>query len=74
MVTLRGLDFASVKAQVEAAAQWLQSQTPAPTSSSPQGQGQGWCPVHQVPMKRNDKNGRQWWSHKTAEGWCKGRG
>jgi hypothetical protein len=34
----------------------------------------GWCAVHNVEMKLNDKHGRQWWSHRTAEGqWCKGR-
>ena len=56
----------------------------------PQGQGQlspqqfnalaqhrpmtGVCPLHQVAMKENHKDGRSWWSHKTPEGqWCKGR-
>ena len=34
----------------------------------------GVCPIHGVQMKLNDKNGRQWWSHKTPDGWCKGRG
>jgi hypothetical protein len=34
----------------------------------------GFCAVHNVEMKLNDKNGRQWFSHRTAEGqWCKGR-
>ena len=32
------------------------------------------CPVHNVAMQENHKNGRSWWSHKTPEGqWCKGR-
>jgi hypothetical protein len=66
MVTLRGLDFASVKAHVEQAAQWLQAGAPA-TPPAPQ------CPIHKVPMKENQKNGRIWLSHKTPEGWCKGR-
>jgi nucleoid-associated protein YgaU len=35
----------------------------------------GWCAVHNVQMQHNDKNGRSWWSHRTADGqWCKGRG
>jgi hypothetical protein len=29
------------------------------------------CPIHGVPLKRQQKNGRSWWSHKTADGrWC----
>jgi hypothetical protein len=33
----------------------------------------GWCMVHQVPRKRQQKDGRTWYSHKTPQGWCKGR-
>ena len=32
----------------------------------------GFCAVHNVAMQLNEKEGRSWWSHKTAEGWCKG--
>jgi hypothetical protein len=46
----------------------------AQASSPPQGQGEGWCAVHAVPMQENHKDGRTWWSHRTDEGsWCKGR-
>ena len=32
------------------------------------------CPKHHVAMKLNHgKNGSTWYSHKTAEGWCKGK-
>jgi hypothetical protein len=78
MVTLRGTDFASVKARVEQASQWLGVQAPA--QSPTQGAGQadhsqqpGWCAKHGVQMTQNHKDGRSWWSHKTAEGWCKGK-
>jgi hypothetical protein len=69
MVTLRGVDFASVKAQVEQASQWLGSQAPATDPTTPQ------CPKHGVPMKLNHgKNGSTWYSHRLADGsWCKGR-
>jgi hypothetical protein len=68
LVTLRGTDFASVKAQVEAASQWLQSQgTPAATDDTPR------CQVHGVPMVRQTNAKGAWWSHKTATGWCKGK-
>jgi hypothetical protein len=68
LVTLRGTDFASVKVQVEAASQWLQAQGGQPTADTPQ------CPTHGVAMKLNHgKDGSTWYSHKTADGWCKGR-
>jgi len=34
---------------------------------------EGWCRKHGVPMRQNHKDGRSWWSHKTADGWCKGK-
>ena len=68
MVTLRGVDFASVKAQVEDASQWLQAHSGQPAADTPQ------CPTHGVPMKLNHgKDGSTWYSHKTTEGWCKGK-
>ena len=47
LVTLRGVDFASVKAQLEEASQWLRSQAPA-QASSPAHHGEGWCHKHNV--------------------------
>jgi hypothetical protein len=68
MVTLRGVDFASVKAQVEDASQWLDAKGSQPTDETPQ------CPRHGVAMKLNHgKDGSTWYSHKTADGWCKGK-
>jgi hypothetical protein len=35
---------------------------------------EGWCSIHQVPMKDTTKNGHTWRSHRTADGqWCKGK-
>jgi hypothetical protein len=78
MVTLRGTDFASVKAQVEQASEWLRVQAPAqpptPSTGHPgRSQRPGWCAKHGVQMTQNHKDGRSWWSHKTTEGWCKGK-
>ena len=68
LVTLRGTDFASVKVQVEAASQWLQAQGGQTAATTSQ------CPKHGVPMKLNHgKDGSTWYSHKTADGWCKGK-
>ena len=38
-------------------------------------QATGVCPIHSVQMRWNDgKDGKRgWYSHKTSEGWCKGR-
>ena len=39
----------------------------------PAGDQQGWCATHGVSMKLNQKDGRQWFSHKQEDGtWCKG--
>jgi hypothetical protein len=78
MVTLRGVDFASVKAQVEQASQWLSVQAPTQPPATSSGQADqspkpGWCAKHGVQMKHNHKEGRSWWSHWTPEGWCKGK-
>lgn len=32
-----------------------------------------WCPIHQCEMRRFEKDGRSWYSHKTDAGWCKGK-
>jgi len=32
-----------------------------------------WCPIHQCEMKRWDKEGRVWYSHKVDGEWCSGR-
>jgi hypothetical protein len=78
MVTLRGVDFGSVKAQVEQASEWLRVQATAqpPTQGTEhpeRGERLGWCSKHGVQMTQNHKEGRSWWSHRTADGWCKGK-
>ena len=32
-----------------------------------------WCPVHNVTMKRRERNGQVWFSHKANGQWCKGK-
>ena len=73
LVTLCGVDFASVKAQVEQASEWLKGQAPAQPPTQGTEHPEGWCSTHGVQMYHNNKDGRSWWSHKTAEGWCKGQ-
>jgi hypothetical protein len=66
LVTLRGTDFARVREQVEAASQWLRSQTPA-QPDVPQ------CPTHGA-LKKSTK-GKGWYCpNKATDGqWCQGR-
>jgi len=47
-----------------------------PTSPAPAAQAQpaeGWCHKHQVQMTKQRNAKGSWWSHQTAEGWCKGK-
>jgi hypothetical protein len=82
MVTLRGVDFTSVKAQVEQASQWLsvQSTTQPPTQPPSQSKAQPthddspYCQAHKAVLKRYERNGQVWYSHKLANGqWCRGK-
>jgi hypothetical protein len=78
MVTLRGVDFASVKAQVEQASQWLSVQAPAqpPTQGAVQRahEDSPCCQAHNVVLRRDERNGQVWYSHKTTDGrWCRGQ-
>jgi len=78
MVTIRGVDFASVKAQVEQASEWLKVQAPPQpprqASAPPAHDESPYCHRHKTAMKRFTKAGRSWFSHKTVDGrWCKGQ-
>jgi hypothetical protein len=72
MVTLRGVDFASVKAQVEQASEWLSVQGTAQTSHQ---EDSHYCSLHKVALKQQHKDGRTWYSHWVAneKRWCKGK-
>jgi len=82
MVTLRGVDFLSVKAQVEQASQWLSVQAPAQPPTQPPAQGMTqpanedspFCRIHNALLQRYERNGQVWYSHKRTNGqWCCGR-
>jgi hypothetical protein len=34
---------------------------------------ESWCALHQVEMQRHTKDGRSWYSHRTDDGWCRGK-
>lgn len=44
-----------------------------PAEVKPQELPEGWCPIHQVQMTHQKNAKGSWWSHKTEEGWCKGK-
>jgi len=70
-VTLRDSDEHRLLARLEALLQRF------PVAAEPAGEPappEGWCAKHDIQMKLNHgKDGSTWYSHKTAEGWCKGR-
>jgi len=43
------------------------------STAPPVSTGGDWCPIHNLQMKEQTKDGRTWYSHRTPEGWCKGR-
>ena len=69
-VTLRDSDEQRLLARLEALLQRF------PVEEEPDGEQvppEGWCRKHGVQMKpRNGEHG-SWWSHKTPQGWCKGK-
>jgi hypothetical protein len=47
-------------------------------SKKEEGQANGngnssWCPIHKVSMRKWEKDGRVWYSHKADSGWCSGK-
>ena len=69
-VTLRDSDEQRLLARLDA----LLTRFPAEAEpAGEQARPEGWCRTHGVQMKlRNGEHG-SWWSHKTADGWCKGQ-
>ena len=72
LLTARGQSAAEFQRNLQAIRGLLDPPQPAAPPAS-QGQGQGWCAVHNTAMQANEKDGRRWFSHRTAQGWCKGR-
>ena len=66
-LTLRDSDEGRLLARVEA----VLAQYPQPEKATDDTAKV--CPKHGVPMRQTSKDGKSWWSHKTSEGWCKGR-
>jgi SWIM zinc finger len=83
--TLRDTDEARLAVRLEALLARYPAAQPAPQAPSPLSPQQhnaaamhhpvtGFCPVHNVQMKENEKDGRRWFSHRLPEGgFCKGK-
>jgi len=78
--TLRGSSGADLLPRTVAALQWLADHgctpngTPVATANSNHAGNPAWCPIHNCEMKRREKDGQTWYSHKTADGeWCRGK-
>lgn len=50
-------------------------ETPAPAAvpAPPLDEREDWCSLHGAPMLRQENSRGAWYSHKTLEGWCKGK-
>ena len=86
-ITLRGETGSDVLTRAQAAISWLLEKGCQPNSNGTyetkefkhqdkdtnQNQNPGWCPIHQTEMKRWEKNGRVWFSHKVNGEWCSGK-
>jgi len=69
-VTLRDSDEQRLLARLE---KLLQRFPAEDEPASEQAQPEGWCRTHGVQMKLHNGEHGSWWSHKTADGWCKGK-
>jgi hypothetical protein len=69
-VTLRDSDETRLLARLAALLQRFPSTAePVQEPEAPE----GWCEKHGVQMKQRQGQYGTWWSHQTAQGWCKGR-
>jgi hypothetical protein len=77
LFTVRDMDEGRLLARLETLLSKFPVAPAQPVARSPQGEtGEGWCKVHRVQMKFNvakPGKGKDWWSHKVGEGFCKGK-
>jgi hypothetical protein len=73
-LTLRDHDEVRLLSRLEEVLQRYPATPPATSPASPEPEPERrFCPKDGAEMHLNHKGGRSWWSHKTAEGWCKGK-
>jgi hypothetical protein len=68
-LTLRDYDEDSLLTRMELLLNRFPEETPESTTPP-----EGWCPIHQVQMKRYLNQKGSWWSHRLEDGkWCRGK-
>ena len=68
-LTLRDHDENSLLSRMESLLTRFPEETPEPEITP-----EGWCPIHQVQMKRYSNQKGSWWSHRLENGkWCRGK-
>jgi hypothetical protein len=87
-LTLRGENGAELLPKTAVAIEWLQKNGCTPNGAKPtvaKGNGKAasdngadgrlhWCYTHETPLKRHEKDGQVWYSHKAPDGsWCRGK-
>jgi len=45
----------------------------ASNGETAQGDNPAWCAIHGCEMKRHEKDGKVWYSHKVGDKWCRGK-
>ena len=88
-LTLRGTDGADLLPKTDKAIEWLiahdckpmngfkvggpaNGDKPAPKLENGQ-TDPAWCAIHECAMKRREKDGQAWHSHKANGEWCRGK-
>ena len=51
----------------------LNQEDTSEADSNGNGTDRSYCPIHNVTMKKWEKNGRVWFSHKVGDQWCSGK-
>jgi len=77
-ITIRGENGRDLLEKADIALNYLTQQGYSPDAyqrhngNGSNGQGKQ-CPIHNIAMRKFEKNGQSWYSHKTDSGWCYGK-
>ena len=67
-LTPRDHDENSLLSRMELLLNRFPEESPEPTTPP-----EGWCPIHQVQMKRYSNQKGSWWAHRIDGKWCRGK-
>jgi hypothetical protein len=73
-LTLRADNGMDLLERANAALAFLLAHGYSPSDNNHNGKDRKWCPIHQCEMRRREKEGQVWYSHKLEDGgWCRGQ-